>query len=127
MNDQICQGVPAFVPDSGKKKRGQKEDQKVSSAEFPKCDGNAGKKPISCESRCPGLPSTTPEYIYIPQSSVIKRTLHGGINIVTNFCIMPICVFIARFYKETFNLQGYKGQKTWYWVRILNLKNYCSL
>lgn len=30
---------------------------------------------------------------------------------------MPICVFVARFYKETYNLKSFKGQKTWCWVR----------
>ncbi len=39
--------------------------------------------------------------------------------IMTNFCLQPIVIYIARFYKETFNIKKYKGSKEWYWMHLL--------
>lgn len=39
--------------------------------------------------------------------------------IMTNFCLQPIVIYIARFYKETFNRSSYKGSKYWYWMHLL--------
>lgn len=50
------------------------------------------------------------------------RGIHGGINMVTNFCLQPLFIFIGRYYKETFNRCSCKGQKLWYWVRTLDYK-----
>lgn len=121
VNEQVCPGaVPKFLPAQGKKKKGKKPPP-PSKSFIPRCDPDGiDPKFLPCETdKCPELPKTTPEYLGTPGNRIIKRTLHGGINIVTNFCIMPICVFIARFYKETFNLASFKGQRIWYWVCIV--------
>jgi len=70
-----------------------------------------------CNGSCPSLP-TTPKYIPTTELPIplTKRRLHGGLNMITNFCIMPISIFIVRFYKETYNTSTLKGAKGWYWV-----------
>jgi hypothetical protein len=60
--------------------------------------------------------ATTTQKATEKPTSIYKRTFHGGIMIMTNFCLQPIVIFIARFYKETFNLHSFKGVKLWYWV-----------
>jgi hypothetical protein len=92
----------------------------------PRCisddDGKLFKMPddiAPCKNFCPKLPTTTYKPTTAPPKPFFKRTFHGGINFVLNFCIMPICVFIARFYKETFNTSTIKGQKAWYWMHLV--------
>lgn len=66
------------------------------------------------------LPLTTTTVKPTPKpNSIYKRTLHGGMMIMTNFCLQPIVIYIARFYKETFNTKQYKGNKSWYWMHLL--------
>ena len=72
--------------------------------EFPKC------KP------CPEVMTSTTEAPTTTKSYTIKRNAHGQLMIMTNFCLQPIVIYIARFYKETFHLHSYKGVKLWYWV-----------
>ncbi|ODM97619.1 hypothetical protein Ocin01_09060 [Orchesella cincta] len=129
---QMCPGVPKFKPDDGSSsssggrppRRGRKPtgQPKFSDAPFPKCQEKLVPPTdpiVKCEHVCPGLPVTTDISVTTERVGFIKRSAHGGINIVTNFCIMPICIFVARFYKETFNYLSFKGQKEWYWMHML--------
>lgn len=66
------------------------------------------------------LPPTTTTIKPTPEPySIYKRTAHGGLMIMTNFCLQPIVIYVARFYKETFNIKKYKGSKEWYWMHLL--------
>ncbi|ODN00620.1 hypothetical protein Ocin01_06053 [Orchesella cincta] len=72
--------------------------------------------------RCPPCempPTTTTMQPTTKPPSIYKRTVHGGLMIMTNFCLQPIVIYIARFYKETFNTKSYKGSKSWYWMHLL--------
>lgn len=70
---------------------------------------------------CPTVQTTTAETIQSTVPSIYKRTAHGGVMIMTNFCLQPLVIYIARFYKETFNLFSFKGVKLWYWVSSQNM------
>ncbi len=69
-----------------------------------------------CPTNCPEEPTTTPAIPPKKRNSIFKRNHHGGMLIMTNFCLMPVASFIARFYKETFNISRIKGVKVWFWV-----------
>lgn len=68
----------------------------------------------ACDREPPSPTPSTPR----PPPGFFKRGPHGALLIMTNFCIMPINTFIARFYKETFNIKQINGQKAWLWVMI---------
>jgi len=71
---------------------------------------------LNCPAPCPDGPTTTVMPTTPKPTSIFKREHHGGMLIMTNFCLMPVCSFIARFYKETFNVSRVKGVKAWFWV-----------
>src|SRR5207237_618449 len=79
--------------------------------------------PRKCSAACESVTEATETE---KKKSLFTRTLHGGLNIITNICLQPIAIFIGRYYKETFNQWNWKGQKLWYWVSgtsKLNQKN----
>ena len=75
---------------------------------------------IRCPSPCPDGNTTTPRPPYEEKNRIFKRKHHGGMLIMTNFCLMPVCSFIARFFKETFNVSKFKGVKMWFWVSTVS-------
>lgn len=120
IHDQTCPGVPFFTAPKIKtahQKKQRPRDKSKGGLNIPRCDIHSFKEDIlKCEATCPELPTSTFAITTPNVKGWFKRTFHGAINIVTNFCIMPICTFIARFYKETYNRQSYKGQRLWFWV-----------
>jgi len=110
LDSPLCHNAPQYI---------EPRDFNPPGRCLPKDDEYKILTKTKCEGQCRGIITTTttttsPEL----EKLLIKRTFHGGINFVTNFCIMPICVVIARFYKETFNMKTVKGAKPWYWVSI---------
>jgi len=79
---------------------------------------------VACKP-CPQPSTTTVEISTVAPVKLFKRSAHGGLMVMTNFCLQPLVIYIARFYKETFNERAIKGVKVWYWVSSTYIPRLC--